>query len=135
MRTERSFKKKQKQQHSQHLLWEEIFEKTLTGGFSAVNTRLSFDTEILLPNYTYKDFDKTSIDQTFKAFKIVDLKVRYKLKLDGETDYSNRIIISEILKLDKNNQCGFAMTKPMPTGCIKEKKSWLEFNILLEAVD
>ena len=28
----------------------ELFEKTLIGGFSFVNTRLSFDTEILLPN-------------------------------------------------------------------------------------
>ena len=28
----------------------ELFEKTLIGGFSFVNIRLSFDTEILLPN-------------------------------------------------------------------------------------
>ena len=28
----------------------EIFEKTLCGGFSSVNTRLSFDTELLMPN-------------------------------------------------------------------------------------
>ena len=30
----------------------DIFEKTLTGGFSCINTRLGFDTEILLPNLT-----------------------------------------------------------------------------------
>ena len=29
-----------------------LFEQTLTGGFSCVNTRLAFDTEILLPNAT-----------------------------------------------------------------------------------
>ena len=29
----------------------EIFEQTLTGGFSSVNTRFSFDNHILLPNY------------------------------------------------------------------------------------
>ena len=29
----------------------EIFEATITGGFSCVNTRLSFDTEILMPNF------------------------------------------------------------------------------------
>ena len=28
----------------------DIFEQTTTGGFSSVNTRLAFDTEILLPN-------------------------------------------------------------------------------------
>ena len=33
----------------------EIFEKTVTGGFSSVNTRLAFDTQILLPNLEYKD--------------------------------------------------------------------------------
>ena len=28
----------------------DIFQQTITGGFSSVNTRLAFDTEILLPN-------------------------------------------------------------------------------------
>ena len=28
-------------------------------------------------------------------------------------------VISKILKLDENNQYGHAMTKPLPTGCIK----------------
>ena len=35
----------------------EIFEKTLSGGFSCVNTRLSFDTELLMPNVIEKDFN------------------------------------------------------------------------------
>ena len=33
----------------------EIFEQTVTGGFSSVNTRLAFVTQILLPNLEYKD--------------------------------------------------------------------------------
>ena len=33
----------------------EIFEQTVTVGFSSVNTRLAFDTQILLPNLEYKD--------------------------------------------------------------------------------
>ena len=39
--------------------------------------------------------------------------------------------------MDENNQYGFAMTKQMPTGCIKEHPapSWLRFNLLLETVD
>ena len=43
-----------------------------------------------------------------------------------------RVIISKIIKLDENNQYGFAMTKP---GVIKEKPSptWKAFNLLLES--
>ena len=45
-------------------------------------------------------------------------------------------ILTKIIKFDENNQYGFAMKKPMPTGCIKENNSptWLEFNLLLEKV-
>ena len=45
-------------------------------------------------------------------------------------------IITKIIKFDENNQYGFAMTKPIPTGYIKENNSrtWLEFNLLLEKV-
>ena len=34
----------------------ETFEKTVSGGFSCVNTRLSFDTEILMPNLRECDY-------------------------------------------------------------------------------
>ena len=47
----------------------EIFEKTLSGGFSSVNRRLSFDTELLMSNLTQNDYQKMSLDQSFKAFK------------------------------------------------------------------
>ena len=115
----------------------EIFEKTLTSGFSCVNTRLSFDTEILIPNLTKADYKKMKIDESFKAYKRDDLKVIYRIKLDNENSYRERRFISKILKLDENNQCGFAMTKPMPTGCIKENPppSWCKFNLLLQTVD
>ena len=38
------------------------------------------------------------------------------------------------MKLDENNQYGYGMTKPLPTGCIKENLdvSWRTFNLLLE---
>ena len=29
-------------------------------------------------------------------------------------------VINKILKLDENNQYGHGMTKPLPTGCIKD---------------
>ena len=105
----------------------EIFEKTICGGFSSVNTRLSFDTEILMPNLTRADYDKMNIDESFKAYKRDNLKVIYSLRLDDENKFSKKRIISKIVKLDENNQYGYAMTKPMPTGCIKENNSpsWL----------
>ena len=61
----------------------------------------------------------------------------YRIKLDNKNYYHERPIITKILKMDENNQYGFAMTKPMPLGCIKEHpaRSWLKFNLLLKTVD
>ena len=114
----------------------EVFEKTLCGGFSCVNTRLSFDTEILMPNLKERDYHKMNVDQSFKAFKRDDLKVSYSLKLDKDRSFENKCVITKILKLDENNQYGFAMTRPMPTGCIKEhpSPSWVKFNLPPETV-
>ena len=91
----------------------EIFEKTLTGGFSSVNTRLLFDTELLMPNLTERDYKKLKIEESFKAYKRHDLKVTYRIKLDNENSYHERRVISKIIKLDENNQYSFVMTKPM----------------------
>ena len=113
----------------------EIFEKTFTGGLSCVNTRLGFDIGILLPNLTQRDYNKMNITESFKAFKRDDLKICYRLKLDGEEDYSDWRVIAKILKLNENNQYDFVMTKPMPIGSIKRKQpDWKEFNLLLETV-
>ena len=62
----------------------ETFEKTLTGGFSWVNTKLAFDTEILMQNLSETDYKKMNIDESFKAHKRKDLKVIYEIKLDNE---------------------------------------------------
>ena len=77
-----------------------------------------------------------NIDESFKAFKRDDLKIVYSLKLNNEKKLKKKRVITKILKMDENNQYGFAMTKPMPTGCIKQNNSpsWLKFNILLEKV-
>ena len=62
----------------------EIFEQTVTGGFSSVNTRLAFDTQILLPNLEYKDdLEKNPLNKDFKY------KVVYNLKLDGKNHRKN----------------------------------------------
>ena len=56
-------------------------KKTLTGGFSCVNTCLSFDTELLMPNLTEADYRKMNIDVSFKAYRRYELNVIYKIKL------------------------------------------------------
>ena len=71
----------------------EVFERILMGGFSCVNTRLVFDTEILMPNISRTEFDKMTIDENVQAFKRLGLKVRYKLKLDGEKTYTEKSVI------------------------------------------
>ena len=58
------------------------------------------------------------------------------MKLDDEKSFQKKRIITKIIKFDENNQYGYAMTRPMPTGCIKQNNSpsWVEFNLLLEKV-
>ena len=112
----------------------EIFEQTVTGGFSSVNTRLAFDTQILLPNLPKLkpnlDFENNPMNKDF------DYKVVYNLKL-GKSKTQKKRVISKILKLDENHQSGDGMTKPLPIGCIKDDSdiSWASFNFLMETVD
>ena len=76
----------------------DVLQQILTGGFSCVNTRLAFDTEILLSNSTEKTEDDLNKDYNCKAC--------YWLKLDSNKNHVNKRVISKILKLDKNNQYG-----------------------------
>ena len=113
----------------------EIFEKTLVGGYTCVNNRIGFDTKVLLPNFTKLDYSKMNIDESFKAYKNQNYKVGYNIKLDNDELSRECRVISKIIKFDENNQYGFAMTKHMPVGAIKEKEaSWAEYNILFEKV-
>ena len=72
-----------------------VFEKTLIGGYSCINTRVAFYTDIFLR-------DKDNERVLFKTAK-------------GEV----KRFSSKIIKMDENNQYGFAMTKPLPYGVIK----------------
>ena len=76
-----------------------LFEKTLIGGYSCINTRLAFDTEGFLK----------------------DLKNERVLFSNGQGQV--RRFSSKIIKMDENNEYGFAMTKPLPYGVIKKKKA------------
>ena len=109
----------------------EIFEQTVTGGFHSVNTRLAFHTQILLPNLD----DKTNLENNLLN-KDFNYEVAYNLRLDGKKAKKKRVI-TKILKLDENNQYSHGITKPLPTGCIKDDSdiSWKTFNLLLEKVN
>ena len=87
----------------------DIFEQTITGGFSCMNNPLAFDSKTFLPN-TKKKEDNYRKDYQFK--------VVYHIKLDNEKPQPKRVI-TKIPKLDENNQYGFRITKPLPTGCFK----------------
>ena len=67
--------------------------------------------------------------------KDFNYKVVYNLKINNEK--TKKRVITKILKLNENNQYGHGMTKPLPTGCIKDNDdiSWETFNILLEIVN
>ena len=108
----------------------ESFEEAVIGGFSCANTRLAFDSQILLPNLSNKtDLKNNPMNKDF------NYKVVYNLKLDNQK--TKKRVITKILKLDENNQHGHGMTNPLPTGCIKDSSdvSWETFNILLESVN
>ena len=105
----------------------EIFEKTITGGFSCVNNRLAFDTQILLPS---------TKDESGIVKKDFNFKIAFDLKINKNIKQKKRVI-TKILKLDENNQYGHGMTKSLPTGCIKDNSdlSYLTLSKLLESFD
>ena len=70
---------------SEHVM---LFEKTLIGGFSCVNTRLAFDASILLPNKNDPSNEK-----------IENLKIIYNLKIGCK--YKKKRFVSKILKMEK----------------------------------
>ena len=93
-----------------------VFEKTLIDGFSCVNTRLAFNTEILLSN---KENEKA----------IFDLEINGKKQI--------KRVYTKILKMGENNQYGQAMARSLPYDCVKKQKdipSFLEFNAILDRI-
>ena len=75
-----------------------------------------FDTEILLDNKRNE-------------------KVWFDLIIDDKKQ--TKRISSKILKMDKNNQYGMAMTKPLPFGCIKKRENppvLMEFSRILDTL-
>ena len=75
-------------------------------------------------------------NESFRANKRDDVKVICNIKLNNEKHFQRRRITIKILKIHENNQYGFVMAKPMPTGYIKKKPQllWRTFSLLIEAV-
>ena len=93
-----------------------VFEKTLIGSFSCVNTRLAYDTEVLLDNQNHE-------------------KVIFDLCNDSKKQTQR--ISTKILKMDENNQYGQSINKPLSYGCIKKQEhppSLTEFNRILDKI-
>ena len=87
-----------------------VFEQILIGGYSCVNTRMAFDTEIFL-----KDAENQ--------------KVIFKTQNNQLKRFSSKII-----KMYENNQYGMATTRPLPYGCIKREKKVLSIEELTDLI-
>ena len=76
-----------------------IFEKTVMGGYSCINTRMAFDTNVPLKDTKNEKLLFKTADGQLKRFS------------------------SKIIKMDENNKYGMAMRQPLPYGCVKRKLS------------
>ena len=85
-----------------------VFEKTLIGGYSCVNTGLAFDKDIFSKDTERKKILFKTENRQLKRFS------------------------SKIIKMGENNQYRMAMTRPLPYGCIKRKNKDLSIDQLTE---
>ena len=82
-----------------------VFEKTVMGGYSCVNTKMGFDTNIFLKDSKNKKVLFKTADGQLKRFS------------------------SKIIKMNENNQYVMAMTRPLSYGCIKRKEKTILKNL------
>ena len=82
----------------------EIFENTLIGGYTFVNNRIGFNTEVLLPNFSKSEYAKMSIGESFKAYKNQKYKVGFTIKLDNDEKSKEYRVISKKSNLMKTRQ-------------------------------
>ena len=74
----------------------EILEQMVTSGFSSVNTRLAFDSQILLPNLTNNiNLENNTINKDFSD------KFTYNLKIDNEKAEKKKELLAKFLNLVK----------------------------------
>ena len=68
----------------------QMSENLLSGGFPCINTRVGFDTD-------NKEMNRR---RSFHLYKRNDLKLLYRLKMNVETNLSDRRMIRKVIKLD-----------------------------------
>ena len=83
-----------------------IFENAVMGGYSCINTKMAFDTNLFLKDTKNENVLFKTADGQLKKFS------------------------SKIMKMDKNNQYGIDMTQPLSYGCIKRKPTVPSFEEL-----
>ena len=83
-----------------------VFEETVLVGYSCINTRMGFDSNLLLNDPKNEKILFKTTGNELKRFS------------------------SKIIKMDENNQYGMAMTKPLPYGYIKKKDNLPNFDQL-----
>ena len=72
------------------------FLNMITGGFSSVNTRLAFDSQILLPNLTNNiNLENNLMNKDFNC------KVAYNLKIVNEKAGKKKELLEKFLNLMK----------------------------------
>ena len=73
----------------------EIFEQTITGAFSSVDTQLAFDTEVLLPNsFENTDCEElTNLENSDGLRKDYKYKICYRLKLNNEKNTQQKELL------------------------------------------
>ena len=84
---------------------------------SIVNTGIGFDSELFIKNNNHK--------------------LVYKSRNKDNQQIENKRTVAKIFKMDENNKYGNAMTKPLPTGCIKKYSytpNYRELQLLLEGL-
>ena len=69
----------------------DLLEQTLIGGFHCINTRLLFDSKILLP--------KNSKNQPKENLKLIN-----KIKYETKNIFEHKRVVTKILKMDENDQ-------------------------------
>ena len=97
----------------------DIFEQTITGGFSSVYTRLAFELPNLINQEKSEQKSEEKSEENEEFRESYDYKICYNIRLNNEKDHSKKKNYNKDLKVGENNQYGYGMTKPSPTDCIK----------------
>ena len=93
------------------------FEQTKTGGFSSVNTRLAFDTEILLQSFINEEKQPEEFQKDY------NYKICYNIRLKNEREYSKKKSHNKNFKVRRKQPGRFQYNKTI-TDWLYKTKFW-----------